>query len=50
MYGRPPAGKGFFGVTADLSGAAMYAAYVCGPLTAGPDGICGSGADHCDAL
>jgi hypothetical protein len=30
MYGRPPLGKGFFGVSASGSGAVMYPAFVRG--------------------
>ena len=46
MYGRPPLGKGFFGGSADVSGAVMYPAFVRGVITAGPEGIRGSGSDH----
>jgi hypothetical protein len=30
MYGRPPVGKGLFGVSADWPGAVMYTAFECG--------------------
>jgi hypothetical protein len=30
MYGRPPLGKGFFGILASGSGAVMYPAFECG--------------------
>ena len=30
MYGRPPVGKDFFGVSANGSGAVMYTASRCG--------------------
>ena len=51
MYGRPPLGKGFFGVAAFESGAVMYPAFVCGPFsTAGPEGIRGPGSNHAHAL
>jgi hypothetical protein len=30
MYGRPPLGKGFFGVSTNGSGAVMYPACECG--------------------
>jgi hypothetical protein len=43
MYGRPPLGKGIFAVTELWSGAVMYPAFVCGLMTAGPEGIRGSG-------
>jgi hypothetical protein len=29
MYGRPPRGKGLFGVSDDWSGAGMYTAFDC---------------------
>jgi cellulose biosynthesis protein BcsQ len=41
MYGRPPLGKGSFGASASGSGAVMYPAFVCGTLTAGPEGVRG---------
>jgi hypothetical protein len=41
MYGRPPLGKGIFGVSASGSGAVMYPAFDCGTLTAGPEGVRG---------
>ena len=50
MYGRPPLGKGFFAVTELWSGAVMYPAFVCGLMTAGPEGIRGSGSNHGHAL
>jgi hypothetical protein len=50
MYGRPPLGKGFFGVSASGSGAVMYPAFVRGAWTAGPDGVRWSGSNHSGAL
>jgi hypothetical protein len=51
MYGRPPFGKGFFDVATFESGAVMYPAFVRGTvLTAGPEGIGGSGSNHPGAL
>ena len=39
MYGRPLFGKGNFASAALESGAVMYPAFVCGSMTAGPEGI-----------
>jgi hypothetical protein len=50
MYGRPPLGKGFFGVSAIGSGAVMYPAFVRGAWTAGPEGVRWSGSNHSGAL
>src|SRR5215467_10917646 len=50
MYGRPPLGKGFFGVLASGSGAVMYPAFVGGAVTAGPEGVRWSGSNHSGAL
>jgi len=50
MYGRPPLGKGNFGVSASGSGAVMYPAFVRGAWTAGPEGVRRSGSNHSGAL
>src|SRR5215470_8984635 len=50
MYGRPPLGKGFFGILASGSGAVMYPAFERGAVTAGPDGVRWSGSNHSGAL
>jgi hypothetical protein len=52
MYGRPPFGKGFFDVVIIGSRAVMYPACVCGRMcmTAGPEGVRGSGSNHGRAL
>ena len=50
VYGRPPLGKGIFGVSASGSGAVMYPAFVRGAWTAGPDGVRRSGSNHSGAL
>jgi hypothetical protein len=52
MYGRPPVGKGFFDVVIIGSRAVMYPACVCGRMcmTAGPEGVRGSGSNHGRAL
>src|SRR5262252_1452645 len=50
MYGRPPLGKGFFGVSASGSGAVMYPAFMHGAVTAGPDGVRWLGSNHSGAL
>lgn len=39
MYGRPPLGKGFFGVSTNESGAVMYPAFKCGTWTADREGV-----------
>jgi hypothetical protein len=50
MYGRPPLGKGFFGVCADGSGSGHVYGLEMRSLTAGPDGERGSNSNHCGAL
>ena len=50
MYGRPPLGKDFFGVSANGSGSGHVYGLEMRPLTAGPDGDRRSNSNHCDAL
>ena len=50
MYGRPPLGKSFLGVSANQSGSGHVYGLEMRPLTAGPDGDRGSNSNHCRAL
>ena len=50
MYGRPPLGKDFFGVSANGSGSGHVYGLEMRPVTAGPDGDRGSNSNHCGAL
>ena len=45
-----PLGQGEFSGVGEWSGAVMYPACWRGRLTAGPDGLRGSGSEHCGAL
>jgi len=49
MYGRPPFGKGEVAVW-HLVRAVMYPAFLRGAMTAGPEGVSGTGSNHCGAL
>jgi hypothetical protein len=50
MYGRPPLGKDFFGVSAKGSGSGHVYGLEMRPVAAGPDGDRGSNSNHCGAL